>query len=163
MRACFALADLHSLPPPAAEREVDAGLTVSPFLKLPIPQLCKVRCFVRCTLCADLPDYRVYVQGFIEGIAAPMFQQLGLVVPLAANVALPLARANAAEWGRLGALQEGAAADALEATIPPERPRIGTTALACAAEHAARREADAAGRAAPAGAPPAVHTPVAVL
>ena len=29
----------------AAEREVDAGLTVTPFLKLPIPQLCKVRRF----------------------------------------------------------------------------------------------------------------------
>ena len=103
------------------------------------------------------------MQGFIEGIAAPMLQQLGRVVPLAANVSLPLARANAAEWGRLGALQESAVADALEATTPPERPRIGTTALACAAEHAARREADAAGNAAPAGALPAVHTPVGVL
>lgn len=52
MRACFALADLHPPPPPAAEREVDAGLTVTPFLKLPIPQLCKVRCFVRFALCS---------------------------------------------------------------------------------------------------------------
>lgn len=92
-----------------------------------------------------------------------MLQQLGRVVPFAANVSLPLAHANAAEWGRLGALLDSAAADALDATTPPERPHIGTTALACAAEHAARREADAAGRAAPAGASPAAHTPVAVL
>ena len=34
---------LSRLAPPAAEREVDAGLTATPFLTLPIPQLCKVR------------------------------------------------------------------------------------------------------------------------
>ena len=44
VRLPFAGADSHPPPPPAAEREVDAGLTVTPFLKLPIPQLCKVRC-----------------------------------------------------------------------------------------------------------------------
>lgn len=107
----------------------------------------------------------VPVQGFIESIAAPMLQQLGRAVPFAASVALPLAQANAENWGRLGS-PEAAAADALGATIPPERPHIGTTALACAVEHAARREAEAAAgghAAAPAGALSAVHAPVAVL
>ena len=91
-----------------------------------------------------------------------MLLELGRAVPFAAEVSLPLARANAAEWGRLGASPEAAAADALGATTPPERPHIGATALACAAEHTARRNV-AAGRAAPAGAPTPVPTPVAVL
>ena len=153
----------------AAEREVDAGLTVTPFLKLPIPQLCKVRRFgrnalvaVQCAACAPSLLTLLAVKGFIEGIAAPMLQHLGRVVPFAADVSLPLAHANAAEWGRLGTLLDGGAAVAFDATTPPERPHIGITALACAAEHTARREADAAGRAAPAGAPPVVHTSVSV-
>ena len=65
--------------------------------------------------------------------------------------------------GRLAAL-EAAAAEALGATTPPDRPRIGATALACAAEHSVRREAAAAAaREAPAGAPTPAPKPVAVL
>lgn len=110
------------------------------------------------------PLAAIFAQGFIEGVAAPMLQQLGRAVPYAAAVALPLACANAAEWARLGASPEAAAAEALGATIPPDRPRIGATALACAAEHSARREADAAAaREAPAGAPTPAPKPVAVL
>jgi len=146
---------------------VDAGLTVSPFLTLQIPQLCKVR-FAR------LPRHPARwqlslpvlppLQGFAEGIAMPMLQQLSRALPFVADVSLPFARANAAEWGRLGASPEAAAADALGATMPPERPHIGATALACAAEHsAARARESAASRAAPMGAPPLASSPVAVL
>jgi hypothetical protein len=110
------------------------------------------------------PHASIFAQGFIEGVAAPMLQQLGRAVPYAAAVALPLARANAAEWARLSASPEDASADMLAATMPPDRPRIGATVLACAAEHSVRREADAAAaREAPAGAPTPAPKPVAVL
>jgi hypothetical protein len=99
----------------AAEREADAGLAVSPFLALPMPALCA---------------------GFIQGIAAPMLSALGASLPFVADVALPLARANAAAWAAVAAGEAGAASAAV-----PERPRIGDTALECVAEHVARRSA----------------------
>jgi hypothetical protein len=98
-------------------------------------------------------------QGFIDGLAAPMLAALGATLPFVADVALPLAAANAAAW-----------ADAAAAAAPPaapERPRIGETGLACAAEHGACRAAAAAAAAAASAAalaaPPAAPLAVAVV
>lgn len=70
-----------------------------------------------------------------------MLERLAAVVPFAADVALPLARANAAAWARLAAgepaSEAGNAEGEADAIVAPEWPRIGSTPLACVAGHRA--------------------------
>jgi hypothetical protein len=117
-----------SISPSAAEREADAGLSVTPFLLLPLPALCA---------------------GFTSGVASPLLALLGESLPFVAAVAQQ-ATANAAAWTDAGMTAAPPS--------PPERPRIGTTALECVAEHVARR---AAAQQAQAAGVSCVHAPVA--